>query len=100
MLDQNNAHEKAFRMAHDMLKIHNVKDLKLRLTDHQTNGRVYNKQTISEVDALIVGDINIGTKRDINAQEHGGNLQRINEFHQAILILNIHYYSHMVRMDT
>ncbi|KAI5409400.1 hypothetical protein KIW84_055001 [Lathyrus oleraceus] len=36
MLDQDNVHAKAFRMTRDMLKNHNVKDLKLRLvSDHQ-----------------------------------------------------------------
>lgn len=58
MLDQHNVHAKAFRMARDMLLHQNVNDLKLiknfyRLTD----GRLYNKATISEVAPLIVSDI-------------------------------------------
>lgn len=86
MLDQNNVHAKAFRMTRDMIKNHNVKDLKLRLIyDRQTDGRVYNKPTISEVVALIVGDIDIGTKRDIITQERGGNSQRVDEFHPRYL---------------
>lgn len=86
MLDQNNVHAKAFRMTCDMLKNHNVKDLKLRLIfDRQTDGRVYNKPTIFEVVALIVGDIDTDTKRDIIIQERGGNLQRIDEFHPSYL---------------
>lgn len=86
MLDQNNVHAKAFRMTCDMLKNHNVKDLKLRLIfDRQTDGRVYNKPTISKVVALIVGDIDTDTKGDIIIQERGGNLQRIDEFHPSYL---------------
>ncbi|KAI5390377.1 hypothetical protein KIW84_075626 [Lathyrus oleraceus] len=86
MLYQNNIHAKAFRMARDMLKNHNVKDLKLGLIfDRQTDGRVYNKPTIFEVVALIVGDIITSTKRDIIIQERGGNLQRIDEFRPSYL---------------
>ncbi|KAI5409390.1 hypothetical protein KIW84_054991 [Lathyrus oleraceus] len=86
MLDKNNVHAKDFRMTHDMFKNHNVKDLKLRLIFYrQIDGMVNNKPTISEVVALIVGDIDIGTKRDIIIQGHGGNLQRIDEFHPSYL---------------
>ncbi|KAI5409398.1 hypothetical protein KIW84_054999 [Lathyrus oleraceus] len=86
MLDQNNVHAKAFRMTRDMLKNYNVKDLKLRLIfDRQTDGRVYNKPTISKVVALIIGDIDTDTKRDIIIQERGDNLQRIDEFHPSYL---------------
>ncbi|KAI5396651.1 hypothetical protein KIW84_062748 [Lathyrus oleraceus] len=84
MLDQHNVHAKAFRMAHDMLQHQNVNDLKLRIiSDRLTDGRLYNKPTISKVAALIVGDINLGTKQDIIIQARGGNLQRIDEFHPS-----------------
>ncbi|CAK8532286.1 unnamed protein product [Lathyrus sativus] len=58
MLDENNPREKAFRMARGMLKNNTFQDLKLQLiSERSMNDRVYNCPTISEVAALIVGDI-------------------------------------------
>ncbi|CAJ2647225.1 unnamed protein product [Trifolium pratense] len=86
MLDQHNVHAKAFRMARDKLQAGNVKELKLRLIhDRKTDGRIYNTPTVSEVAALIVGDVDAGDSRDIIIQEKGGKLTRINEFHAAYL---------------
>ncbi|MCH82301.1 helicase-like protein, partial [Trifolium medium] len=86
MLDQQNVHAKAFRMARDRLNTGNVKDLKLRLIhDRKTDGRIYNQPTVSEVAALIVGDVDAGDTRDIIIQQKGGQLARINEFHPTYL---------------
>ncbi|GAU35868.1 hypothetical protein TSUD_63580 [Trifolium subterraneum] len=86
MLDQHNVHAKTFRMARDKLKDQTVKDLKLRLIhDRKTDGRLYNHPTVSEVAALIVGDVDSGETRDIIIQAKGGHLTRINEFHPAYL---------------
>jgi hypothetical protein len=86
MLDENNCHAKVFRMARDRLQAGNVKDLKLRLiSDRKTDGRVYNQPTVSEVAALIVGDVDAGDTRDIIIQEKSGQLERINEFNPAYL---------------
>jgi hypothetical protein len=86
MLDEFNVHAKSFRMARDRLKDGNVKDLKLRLLhDRKTDGRIYNLPTVSEVAALIVGDVDAGETRDIIVQEQSGNLERIDEFHSAYL---------------
>ncbi|XP_045792116.1 uncharacterized protein LOC123886886 [Trifolium pratense] len=86
MLDEHNVHAKAFRMARDKLQAGNVKELKLRLIhDRKTDGRIYNTPTVSEVAALIVGDVDAGDSRDIIIQEKGGKLTRINEFHASYL---------------
>ncbi|GAU49129.1 hypothetical protein TSUD_376720 [Trifolium subterraneum] len=86
MLDEYNVHAKAFRMARDKIQTGNVKELKLRLIhDRNTDGRIYNHPTVSEVAALIVGDVDAGDTRDIIIQEQGGQLERINEFHSAYL---------------
>lgn len=86
MLDEFNPHAKAFRMARDLLKTNNFLDLKLRLiSDRRQDGRVYNIPTVSEVAALIVGDIDSATHRDIIVQSRNGHLQRIDEFHPAYL---------------
>jgi hypothetical protein len=86
MLDANNVHAKAFRMARDILKDGQVQDLKLKLiSDRKTDGRVYNKPTVSEVAALIVGDIDSAARRDIIMQNRSGQLQRIDEFHASYL---------------
>jgi hypothetical protein len=86
MLDQHNVHAKGFRMARDRLKEGNVKDLKLRLIHERKNdARIYNLPTVSEVAALIVGDVDEGPTRDIIVQEKTGKLERIDEFHPAYL---------------
>lgn len=53
MPDQNNVHAQVFRMARDILHDRNFQDVKLKLiADRKTDGRIYNKPTISEVAAL------------------------------------------------
>ncbi|GAU36985.1 hypothetical protein TSUD_150210 [Trifolium subterraneum] len=86
MLDEHNVLAKGFRMARDRLREGNVKDLKLRLiNDRKTDGRIYNLPTVSEVAALIVGDVDEGETRDIIVQEQSGKLERISEFHPSYL---------------
>ncbi|XP_058741855.1 uncharacterized protein LOC131614260 [Vicia villosa] len=76
MLDDCNPHAKAFRMARDLLKGNPFLDLKIRLIgDHPQDGRVYNTPTVSEVAALIVGDIDPDTTRDIIIHGRNGHLQ-------------------------
>jgi hypothetical protein len=73
-------------MAHDRLKEGNVKELKLRLIHNRnTDARIYNIPTVSEVAALIVGDVDEGETRDIIIQEQSGQLERISEFHPSYL---------------
>ncbi|XP_058775057.1 uncharacterized protein LOC131649304 [Vicia villosa] len=86
MLDDCNPHAKAFRMARDLLKANAFLDLKLRLiSDRPGDGRVYNTPTVSEVAALIVGDIDPSTPRDIIIHARNEHLQQITEFHPAYL---------------
>jgi hypothetical protein len=86
MLDQNNVHAQVFRMARDILHDRNFQDVRLKLiADRKTDGRIYNKPTVSEVAALILGDIDSGSHRDIIMQGQTGNLQRIDEFHASYL---------------
>jgi hypothetical protein len=86
MLDDHNVHAKSFRMARDRLTQENSHDLKLRLiSERTTDGRIYNQPTVSEVAALIVGDVDYGTKRDIILEKQSGFLKRIDEFHPAYL---------------
>jgi len=86
MLDNNNVHEKAFKMARDVFQGRPVQDVRLKLiSERKTNGRIYNKPTVSEVVALIVGDIDSAERRDIIMQGQSGNLQRIDEFHASYL---------------
>ncbi|CAI8610732.1 unnamed protein product [Vicia faba] len=69
MLDEFNVHAKAFRMARDILKANSFLDLNLWLIcDRPEDGRVYNRPTVSEASALIVGDIDSASKRDIIIQ--------------------------------
>lgn len=86
MLDEFNTHAKSFRMAADRLKDCPLPDLKLKLiSDRSTDGRIYNQPTVSEVAALIVGDVDTGSKRDILLERKSGRLKRISEFHSSYL---------------
>jgi hypothetical protein len=86
MLDRHNVIAKSFRMARDRLNDQYVSDLKLKLiSERTTDGRIYNQPTVSEVAALIVGDIDAAAERDIIIETQGGQLQRIDEFHTAYL---------------
>ena len=87
MLYENNTHAKCFRMARERLNSDiYVPDLKLRLiSDRKTDGRIYNLPTVSEVAALIAGDIGDAEEKDIIIQAQGGQLQRIDEFHASYL---------------
>jgi hypothetical protein len=86
MLDEFNTHAKVFRMARARLLEDNTSDLKLQLiSSRQTDGRIYNKPTVSEVAALILGDVDSAEKRDIIIQARNGHLQRIDEFHPSYL---------------
>jgi hypothetical protein len=58
MLDEHNVLAQGFRMARARLQEENITDVKLKLmSERKSDGRIYNKPTVSEVAALIVGDI-------------------------------------------
>ncbi|KAI5401906.1 hypothetical protein KIW84_066391 [Lathyrus oleraceus] len=86
MLYEHNVHAQSFRMARGRLCEEGVSDLKLRLISERRNdGRIYNQPTVSEVAALIVGDVDTAEKRDIIVQKQCGELQRIDEYHTSYL---------------
>ncbi|XP_058767402.1 uncharacterized protein LOC131641097 [Vicia villosa] len=86
MLYTFNPHAKSFQMAKQWLNNGETPNLKLRLiSNRSTDGRVYNQPTVSEVAALVVGDIDTAEMRDIIMQTKGGRLQRINELHAAYM---------------
>ncbi|XP_058774354.1 uncharacterized protein LOC131648630 [Vicia villosa] len=86
MLYEHNVHAQSFKMERDRLSEGNVADLKLCLiSERQTDGRIYNQPTVSEVVALIVGDVDTAEKRDIIMQKQCGQLQRIDEYHTSYL---------------
>ena len=88
MLDENNAHAKSLRMARDRLtgtEVHNIR-LKL-IVGQEKDGRTYNVPSVPEVAALIAGDIDANSNRDIIVETQNGQLQRIHELHCSYLAL-------------
>ena len=86
MLDEFNVHAKSFRMARDRYRDQPFDELKLRLiSDRTKDGRIYNVPNVSEVAALIVGDVDTASGRDIIMEKQSGKLQRINELHTSYL---------------
>ncbi|KAL5133595.1 ATP-dependent DNA helicase PIF1 [Glycine soja] len=72
----------------DKLHFAAVPDLKMKLiSQRQTDGRLYNLPTTTEVAALIVGDEHSADKRDIIIEKQSGLLKRIHELHPAYLPL-------------
>ncbi|KAF1887901.1 hypothetical protein Lal_00023909 [Lupinus albus] len=86
MLDENNVHAKSFRMARERLKDGVIPNLKLKLiSERNSNGRVNNLSIVSEVVALIVGDIDSSSQRDIILETQTGHVKRIDELHASYL---------------
>ncbi|KAG4986434.1 hypothetical protein GYH30_033934 [Glycine max] len=78
----------SFRMARDRLtdtQVHNVR-LKL-IAGREKDGHTYNIPSVPEVAALIAGDINANSNRDIIVETQNGQLQRIYELHCSYLAL-------------
>ena len=71
------------RLAHS--ELHNIR-LKL-IVDHEKDGRIYNVPSVSEVAALIAGDFDTHSIRDIILETQNGQLQRIHELHSSYLSL-------------
>uniref|UniRef100_A0A0R0KKU5 Helitron helicase-like domain-containing protein n=1 Tax=Glycine max TaxID=3847 RepID=A0A0R0KKU5_SOYBN len=82
MLDEHNVHAKSFRMARDRLADSQLDNVKLRLiVGREKDCRTYNLPNVSEVAALIVGDFDADSRRDIIVETQNGELQRIHELH-------------------
>jgi len=90
MLDQHNAHAKSFRMTRDRLADSQVDNVRLKLiAAREKDGRIYNLSNVSEVVALIVGDFDGNSRRDIIVETQNGELQRIHELHSSYLGLAV-----------
>ncbi|KAF1865995.1 hypothetical protein Lal_00041693 [Lupinus albus] len=86
MLDDNNLHAKSFRMASERLRDDDVTNLKLNLVaEINSDGRINNLPTGSEVTALIVEDTDSTSQRGIIMETQSGQLKRINELHAIYL---------------
>ncbi|KAH1110930.1 hypothetical protein GYH30_009646 [Glycine max] len=73
-------------MARDKLADTQVDNVKLRLiATCEKDGRTYNLPNVSEVAALIVGDFDPDSRRDIIVETQNGELQRIHELHSSYL---------------
>ena len=71
-------------MARDRLQDGQVDNIKLKLiANREKDGRTYNVPTVPEVAALIVGDFDANSKRDIIIETQHGQLQRIHELHSS-----------------
>ncbi|KAG4954030.1 hypothetical protein JHK87_039624 [Glycine soja] len=80
MLDEHNVHAKSFRMARDRLADSQVDNIRLKLiAAREKDGHVYNLPNVPEVVALIVGDFDPISKRDIIVETQHGELQRIHQ---------------------
>ncbi|XP_031099731.1 uncharacterized protein LOC116003933 [Ipomoea triloba] len=88
-LDIYNVLVKSFRMARDELDNNPRVEVKIKLLGKRNkDARTYNLPTVSEVAALIVGDLDPSMgERDILVESHGGGLKRINELNPAYLPL-------------
>ncbi|RZC18642.1 hypothetical protein D0Y65_005746 [Glycine soja] len=88
MLDHHNHYAQKFRMARDKLQSAALPDLKIKLiSQRQTDGRLYNLPTTTEVATLIVGDEHSADKRDIIIEKQSVPLKRIHELHPTYLPL-------------
>ena len=88
MLDEHDIHAKSFRMVGDRLAHNEVHNVTLKLiANREKDGRTYNVPTVSEVVALIAGDFDTNSRRDIILETQNGQLQRIHELHSSYLSL-------------
>ncbi|XP_025625512.1 uncharacterized protein [Arachis hypogaea] len=89
MLDAHNPLAKMFCYARDRFKLDNVPDVRLKLIrKRDTDGRRYNLPTVSEVAALVVGDVDDSIiDRDIIIESTARQLKRIDVLHPQYLAL-------------
>ncbi|XP_016206591.2 uncharacterized protein LOC107646964 [Arachis ipaensis] len=87
MLDENNTLAKSFRMAKERFAGSNTEHVRLKLlSSREKDRRLYNLPDVSEVAALVVGDIDsLSSTKDIILERQDGRLKRINEIHVAYL---------------
>ncbi|XP_019158020.1 PREDICTED: uncharacterized protein LOC109154747 [Ipomoea nil] len=88
-LDQNNVLVKSFRMARTEIETNPMAEIKIKLIGKRNkDARTYNLPQVSEVAALIVGDLdpNMG-ECDILVESRSGIFKRISELNPAYLPL-------------
>ncbi|XP_031107327.1 uncharacterized protein LOC116012010 [Ipomoea triloba] len=88
-LDEHNVLVQSFRWAKNQIDNNPEVNFRMRLIGkRQSDARTYNLPTVSEVAALIVGDLDhtLG-QRDIIVETKAGSLKRINELNPAYLPL-------------
>ncbi|XP_031124262.1 uncharacterized protein LOC116026977 [Ipomoea triloba] len=88
-LDEHNVLVKSFRMARSEIQKNPRTKIRMRLIEKRSkDARTYNLPTVSEVAALIVGDLDPDMgMRDIIVECKSGLLKRINELNPAYLPL-------------
>ncbi|XP_031092245.1 uncharacterized protein LOC115996940 [Ipomoea triloba] len=86
-LDDNNVLVKSFRMTRSEIHNNPRTEVKMRLLGKRSkDARTYNLPTVSEVAALIVGDLDLDMGfRDILVESKTGKLKRISELNPAYL---------------
>ncbi|XP_074298193.1 uncharacterized protein LOC141629017 [Silene latifolia] len=89
MIDSHNTIAKTFRKVRDRLTENIDSEVSIKLISRRSSdGRTYNLPTVSEVAALIEGDIGPHMeKRDIIVRRLCGGLQRISELHPLYTLL-------------
>ncbi|XP_071704862.1 uncharacterized protein [Rutidosis leptorrhynchoides] len=89
LLDDCNPLVKMYRRARDFFEQNNEPNFKIKLIARRSSDeRNYNLSTVDEVDALIVGDIDLKfDKRDIIVDSLKEGLQRISDLHPQYLAL-------------
>ncbi|XP_031125169.1 uncharacterized protein LOC116027603 [Ipomoea triloba] len=88
-LDDHNVLVKSFRLVRNQIQSNPRVEFKMRLIGKRNaDARTYNLPSVSEVAALIVGDLDptMG-QRDILVESNAGGLKRINELNPAYLPL-------------
>ncbi|XP_074278536.1 uncharacterized protein LOC141602121 [Silene latifolia] len=92
IIDSHNTIAKIFRKVRDRLTLNTDSEVSIKLISRRSSdGRTYNLPTVSQVAALIEGDIGPHMeKRDIIVRRSCGGLQRISELHPLYTPLQYH----------
>ncbi|KAE9610860.1 hypothetical protein Lalb_Chr07g0191231 [Lupinus albus] len=86
MLDEDNVHAKSFRMARKISKVGVIPNLKVKLISERNSGDRVNKLPIvSELAALVIGDIDSSSQKDIIMETQSDHLKRNDKLHASYL---------------
>ncbi|XP_031111748.1 uncharacterized protein LOC116015711 [Ipomoea triloba] len=89
VLDENNVLVQSFRVARNAILTNPTVDVRMKLLGKRNHdGKTYNLPTVSEVAAIVVGDLDPSMgERDILIETRSGLLKRISELNPAYLPL-------------